>query len=212
MDAAPDRPFDAVLCDIDGVIRHYRTDVLSRLEERAGLPVGTTAAVGFAPPHGEALVAGLLSREQWERAVVEGLGADVPHADAHALARALTHAEARVDDAVVRLLRRVRAHCPVVLVTNATPWLDDDLERLGLRDLADDVVNSSSVGVAKPDVRIYEIAAARAGVPVERCLFVDDREQNVAAAAALGMTTLLYRDAATLGATLEPFTRAGTRA
>ena len=198
MDDTLDRPVDAVLCDIDGVIRFYETDVLSDLEERAGLPVGTTATVGFAPPHGDALVAGVLTREQWGRAVVEGLGSDVPPAAAHALARALTHAEARVDEAVVNLLRRTRERCPVVLVTNATPWLDDDLALLGLHDVADHVVNSSLVGVAKPDRRIYEIAAARAGVPVDRCLFVDDRGENVAAAAALGMTAVLHRDAATL--------------
>lgn len=201
---APEQPFDAVLCDVDGVIRFYETDVLSRLEERAGLPVGTTATVGFAPPHGDALVVGRITREQWASAVVEGLSPDVPPADAHALARALTHAEARVDDAVVRLLRRVRQRCPVVLVTNATPWLGEDLALLGVGDLADDVVNSSLVGVAKPDRRIYEIAAARAGVPVDRCLFVDDREENIAAAAAFGMTAVLHRDAAGLAAALAP--------
>lgn len=58
------------------------------------------------------------------------MGPDVPPAAAHALARALTHAEAQVDDAVVGLLRRVRERCPVVLVTNATPWLEDDLAPL----------------------------------------------------------------------------------
>lgn len=40
---------------------------------------------------------------------------------------------------------------------------------------------------------IYEIAAERAGVAMDRCLFVDDRLENVDAAAALGMTGVHYR-------------------
>ena len=197
-DDAPGLPFDAVLCDVDGVIRCYDDDVLARLEERVGLPVGTTEGIAFGPQHAERLVLGWITREEWARAIVEDLGPDVAPADALALARALTHATARVDDAVVTLLRRARQRVPVVLVSNATPWLADDLVTLGLGDLADDVVNSSLVGVAKPDPRIYEIAAARAGVPVDRCLFVDDREENVAAAVALGMTGVLHRSAAGL--------------
>ncbi|MFD6175598.1 MULTISPECIES: HAD-IA family hydrolase [unclassified Isoptericola] len=129
---------------------------------------------------------------------------DVPRAEAQMLAEAFTEAESWADGAVVGLLRRVRSRIPLVLVSNATTWLDDDLELLGLADLADDVVNSSLVGVAEPDRRIYEIAAARAGVPTDRCPFVDDREENTAAAAELGMTTVLYRSAAALEEALAP--------
>ncbi|MFE7394732.1 HAD-IA family hydrolase [Streptomyces sp. NPDC057582] len=48
--------------------------------------------------------------------------------------------------------------------------------------------------VAKPDRKIYEITAERAGVAMDRCLFVDDRLENVDAAAALGMTGVHYRE------------------
>ncbi len=202
---AHDRPFDAVLCDMDGVIRFYDTDVVFELEERAGLPAGTTAAIGFAPENDLPLLLGQITREQWAQSIVQGLVPDVSRAEAQMLATAFTEAESRTDDAVVGLLRRVRSRCPVVLVSNATVWLDEDLELLGLRDLADDVVNSSLVGVAKPDRRIYEIAAERAGVPTDRCLFVDDREENTTAAAELGMTTVLYRSAAGLEEVLAPF-------
>ncbi|WP_418276833.1 HAD-IA family hydrolase [Isoptericola jiangsuensis] len=201
---APGMPFDAVLCDIDGVIRFYDTDVVSHLEERAGLPVGTTAAIGFAPENDLPLLLGKITRAQWARSIVRALVPDVSPAEARALAEAFTGAESRTDETVVRLLRQVRLRCPVVLVSNAPVWLGDDLETLGLGDLADDVVNSSVVGVAKPDRRIFEIAARRAGVPASRCLFVDDRAENIAAAAELGMTTVLYRSAAGLQEALSP--------
>jgi putative hydrolase of the HAD superfamily len=64
------------------------------------------------------------------------------------------------------------------------------------------VVSSARVGVAKPDRRIYEIAAELAGVAPERCLFVDDRLENVTAAIGLGMTGVHFRGVADLAAAL----------
>ncbi|QUH06409.1 HAD-IA family hydrolase [Saccharopolyspora erythraea] len=98
-----------------------------------------------------------------------------------------------VDAEVAGLLAGARAHLCVVLVTNATTRLEADLERLGLTNAVDAVVNSSRVGCAKPDPRIYRLAAARAGAAVERCLFVDDTAANVEAARDVGMTALHFR-------------------
>ncbi|MFF2846203.1 HAD family hydrolase [Streptomyces sp. NPDC058001] len=200
-------PFDAVLCDIDGVIRFYDTAEVTRLERAAGLPDGTTAAIGFAPENDLPLLLGRITREQWADSIVRDLSARVTPDQARSLARAFTEADSHTDAQVVDLLRQVRSRCPLVLVSNATAWLDDDLVRLGLADLADHVVNSSREGVAKPDRRIYEIGAARAGVPPQRCLFVDDRQENVDAATALGMTGVLHRDATDLRTALAPLLR-----
>ncbi|WP_405826084.1 HAD-IA family hydrolase [Streptomyces sp. NBC_00838] len=196
--------FDAVLCDIDGVIRFFDLSEVSRLERAAGLPEGTTASVGFAPENDLPLLLGRITREEWADSIVRGLLPRVTPYEAEALARAFSTAGFRADEGVVDLLRYVREHCPLVLVTNATRWLDDDLALLGLTGLAHSVVNSSLVGVAKPDRRIYEIAAERAGVAPDRCLFVDDRQENVDAAVALGMTGVLHRDATDLRTALLP--------
>ena len=70
--------------------------------------------------------------------------------------------------------------------------------RFDLLALFDDVVVSGEVGAAKPDPRAYEIVAERSGLPLDRLVFVDDRQQNVAAAAELGMDAIVFTDAATL--------------
>ncbi|MFD0277611.1 HAD-IA family hydrolase [Kitasatospora sp. NPDC127111] len=198
-------PFDAVLCDIDGVIRFFDHRETGRLEAAAGLSEGATARIAFDAELGERLVLGRLTRDEWTRAVTDRLtAAGVAAPGAAGLAAAFTRAPARADVAVVDLLRRARRHCPVLLVTNATAWLDEDLAALGLADLADAVVNSSRVGAAKPDPRIYHLAAERAGTTPGRCLFVDDRPENVAAAARLGMTAVLHRSPADLCRALAP--------
>ncbi|MFF6879868.1 HAD family hydrolase [Streptomyces sp. NPDC012474] len=188
------RPFDAVLCDLDNVIRFYDLTRLAGLEQLAGLAEGTTTRVAYAPETDLPLLLGKIGKEEWVETIVRGLVSAVSEPQARELGTALAEAPFRADDVVVTMLRRIREHMPLVLVTNATLELESDLESLGLSDLADHVVSSARVGVAKPDREIYEIAAARAETGVERCLFVDDRLENVEAAVALGMTGVHYRE------------------
>ncbi|RVX39940.1 HAD superfamily hydrolase (TIGR01509 family)/HAD superfamily hydrolase (TIGR01549 family) [Nonomuraea polychroma] len=94
--------------------------------------------------------------------------------------------EVRHDHWREALLAKAQERVPVVLVTNATDTLDEHLDRIGLTHFADAVVSSATVGVAKPDQHIYEIAAELAGAAPERCLFVDDRLENVEAARTVG--------------------------
>jgi putative hydrolase of the HAD superfamily len=51
---------------------------------------------------------------------------------------------------------------------------------------------SHRLGMAKPDAAIYRYAAEGLGVKPEEILFVDDREENVAGARAVGMVAIQY--------------------
>ncbi|GAA1924304.1 hypothetical protein GCM10009837_57030 [Streptomyces durmitorensis] len=200
----PPPAFDAVLCDLDGVIRFYDMSGIEEMERAAGLPHGSTAEIAFAPETDLPLMLGRTGKAEWVEAIARGLADRVPYERGHALGTALAEAGFSADATVVDLLRRARAHLHVALVTNATPWLDDDLAELGIADLAHTVVSSAGVGIVKPDRRIYEIAVERAGVPAERCLFVDDRKENVDAAVALGMVGLHYTGPDDLREALAP--------
>lgn len=50
-----------------------------------------------------------------------------------------------------------------------------------------DVVDSSEVGLRKPDPRVYRLAAQRLGTDPTRTAFLDDLQHNVDGAAAVGM-------------------------
>jgi putative hydrolase of the HAD superfamily len=54
----------------------------------------------------------------------------------------------------------------------------------------DAVVESSKVGVRKPEPRFYEIACELLGVEPSHCVFLDDLGVNLKPAAAMGMTTI----------------------
>ncbi|WP_188187127.1 HAD family hydrolase [Nonomuraea sp. SYSU D8015] len=189
-------PFAAVLTDLDGVLRHFDHAAQADIEARYGLPLMKTALDPelIMPP-----TLGQVTEEQWFESIVVALGGDD-----RARRAVAEFAQIRywVDEEVRALLARVQQYVPVVIVTNAMDKIEEQLDRLGLTYFADDVVSSARVGVAKPDRRIYEIAAERAGAPPERCLFVDDRLPNVEAARALGMTGVHYRTIADLAAVL----------
>ena len=61
-------------------------------------------------------------------------------------------------------------------------------------ELFDTVVISGEVGLRKPDPSIYRLAARRLDLRPEDCVLVDDFEENVAAARAIGMHALLHDD------------------
>ncbi|MFI2259217.1 HAD-IA family hydrolase [Streptomyces tubercidicus] len=202
--SASGRPFDAVLCDLDNVIRFYDSTHVARLEGLAGLAEGVTADVAYAPEVDLPLLLGQISKAEWVDSIVRGLKGEVSQSQARELGTAFAEAPFWADKMVVAMLRRVKEHVPLVLVTNATVDLESDLESLGLSDFADHVVSSARVGVVKPDRAIYEIAAKRVGAAMERCLFVDDKLENVEAAVALGMTGVHYRRSEDLQEALAP--------
>lgn len=199
------RPFDAILCDLDGVLRQWDVPGMNELDLAYELPAGTLAAAAFAPVRLLPAITGDHTDEQWRAAVADDLTEVCgSRKRAQALVAEWSALIGRVDDVVADLLTQARAHMPAVLVTNATTKLEADLDALGIADLVDDVVSSARLGFAKPDPRIYSVAANRANVPLNRCLFVDDSVKNIKAAHAVGMTVVHYRDSRQLRDVLAP--------
>ena len=88
-------------------------------------------------------------------------------------------------------VKRIREHYRVGLLTNNVKewggWRD-----LYPQDLFEVVIDSSEVGIRKPDPAIYRLACEKLGVPPHRTAFVDDIETNVEGARALGMTAIRF--------------------
>lgn len=141
----------------------------------------------------------------WDTAEAE-VARTRPHWAAHARAYR-THFPAsllgEVPGSVDVLRRLAAAGVPMWGLTNWSHELFPHAPaRFDFLGLLEDVVVSGTEGVAKPDPAIFEIVRVRTGLPLERLVFVDDRSDNVAAAAAAGMDALLFTDAARLRAEL----------
>ncbi len=68
-------------------------------------------------------------------------------------------------------------------------------DRFGLREMFEVALSSCYLGLRKPEPAMYRRALDILGGPAERILFIDDREENVAGAAAAGMKTVRFEGA-----------------
>jgi epoxide hydrolase-like predicted phosphatase len=95
-----------------------------------------------------------------------------------------------------------RAGVRTGLLSNS--WGEDRYDRSRFGELFDTLVISGEVGLRKPDPAIYVLACERLERRPERCVLVDDLPGNLKPALALGMATVLHRDASSTLDELEP--------
>lgn len=64
--------------------------------------------------------------------------------------------------------------CRLAVISNAEGTIDALLTRIGVRDAFETVLDSTVVGFAKPDPRIFQLALDRLGVPKDKAIMVGD--------------------------------------
>ena len=91
-------------------------------------------------------------------------------------------------------VRRIRQHgLKVAALTNV--WSKpEDTRSDELRELFTVFIESSVVGLRKPDPRIYQLTCRSLGVDPRQAAFLDDIGANLKSARALGMTTIKVDD------------------
>ena len=107
--------------------------------------------------------------------------------------------------AMVDLLRRLRddGHRLFYLSNMPAPYADHLEREHDFVHWFEDGVFSGRVGEVKPDAAIFELAAARYGVPASELVFIDDTPLNVKAARKAGWNALRFIDAAQCEAELR---------
>ena len=104
--------------------------------------------------------------------------------------------------AMYDLIRALRgAGLRTAMLSNS--WGCDEYPRADFPGLFDAVVISGEVGMRKPEEGIFLYAARALGLAPAECVFIDDMEANVAAAAGCGMTGLLHTGAQSTAAALR---------
>jgi putative hydrolase of the HAD superfamily len=104
-------------------------------------------------------------------------------------------------DGAMAILQQIAASekCMVGALNNEARETNEfRFEHFGLRKLFKVALSSCYLGLRKPDAAIYQRALEILGRPAERILFIDDRAENVAGAVAVGMKTILFRNADSL--------------
>ena len=123
--------------------------------------------------------------------VADSVAGGGPRIDPFDLLAALSGSEVRSE--MVDFCRSLRARDirTGLLTNNAKEFEEFWRPLLPLDELFDDVVDSSDVGLRKPDARIYRLALERLGVAAGDTVFVDDAAGNVTAARRAGIRSVL---------------------
>ncbi len=189
----------AVLFDFGGVILTSPFDAFALYENEAGLPPDTVRFINTQNPDGNAWA--LMERNELDEAGF----CELFEAEALALGieisarRVLGCLQGGLRPEMVAALRIIKTRLPLALLTNNTVSMSkthhggEQAEVLALFDL---VVESSVVGVRKPEPGFYEMACQGLGVLPEECVFLDDLGVNLKPARAMGMTTIKVTDPA----------------
>ncbi|MEL6181636.1 MAG: HAD-IA family hydrolase [Myxococcota bacterium] len=184
---------DFVLLDLDGVLRHWDPTHVAQAERERGVAVGTMYAQAFAPEQLEPAIRGVVTHQAWqasvEAALVDALGADV----AHHLVEAWRTCPFEMDRSLYQAVRTLASPRGLVLVTNATTALGDDLRRAGFGEAFDAVFNSSAMGVVKPSGEFFERVLSALAREASDVVYVDDTKVNVSAARELGIRAHRHR-------------------
>lgn len=187
----------AVVVDIGGVLyaENDRSLLGERWSGRLGLEAEAWEVLANVDPEGEHLVGAVDEREMFGR-FAEALGLDEP--TLAELRRDLWDTYCGAPDPVmIDFVRSLRPAYSTALCSNSMDGARrEETRRYRLDALADDVVYSHEVGVAKPDPAMYALVCSRLGVGADEVVFIDDRSVNVAAAAEAGMHGVLHLSAA----------------
>jgi len=98
-------------------------------------------------------------------------------------------------DMVDKAIELKKAGYRTALITNNIKEFSDGWRAMiPVDDMFEVIVDSSAVGMRKPDPRIYQLALDQLGVAAERSVFLDDAKGNIAAAEVFGMKGILVGD------------------
>ena len=193
----------AVLWDFGGVILSSPFDAFNRYEAEAGLPKDFLRSLNTRNPdtnawakmeRNEVSLQGFVDLFE-EEARLQG-----QRVEGWKILQALS---GDIRPQMVEALRRCKATFRVACITNNMkagegPGMARNPEKAKavaeILSLFEHVIESSKVGLRKPDPRIYQHACDLLGVPPDRCIYLDDLGINLKPARALGMRTIKVGD------------------
>ena len=208
--------FTAVLWDFGGVILSSPFEAFNHYETSVGLPRDFIRSVNATNPDSNAwarLERNELSPAEFDVAFANdsrSLGHEVRGANVLALlAGEIRPAMVAALDAVKAAGFKTACLTNNVVATGAESMAintDRSLALAAVMARFDAIVESSKVGVRKPEPRFYEIACELLDVQPSQCIFLDDLGINLKPAAAMGMRTIKVVDPATALAELSAAT------
>jgi putative hydrolase of the HAD superfamily len=189
--------FKAVIFDFGGVFTTSPIENFAVYEQKRGLPERFIGGVIKARLHDGAFARferGEISLDAFDDLFAAETRAAGHEITGRTLAGLLDVALKPPMAKALRLIKR--AGLATGCITNNFPAIDDGRRSARAAALADifadfdHLIESSKVGVRKPEPEISQMMLAALGLPAAACIFIDDLGVNLKPAQAMGMTTI----------------------
>jgi len=205
---------EAVIWDFGGVFTTSPFEAFARYEREKGLPRDLIRKINSTNHEDNAWA-------RFERAELDIEGFDKAFA---AEARALGHHVPGSDvigllagdfrPEMIEALKRVKQSLKTGCITNNVPssaignqpQAGRTIYSREIMELFDEVIESSKIGIRKPDPKIYRMMCEMLSVKPEDCVYLDDLGINLKPARAMGMTTIKVESGPQAIAELETIT------
>ncbi len=185
---------EAVIWDIGGVIwRNEDSSSRHQLSEKYGVPLQELTDLVFHSETADLATLGRIAEDEHWKSVARKIG--MKEEEASAL-RSAWWAGDRIDRNLISFITGLKRNYKTGLLSNA--WSDARQSlaaEIGDLSIFEFIVYSAEVGLMKPDPAIYRRILDMMQLPPEKAIFVDDTEQNIAAANELGIHGLLFKSA-----------------
>jgi len=112
--------------------------------------------------------------------------------------RSLWNVTLTLDHSMITLLKTLKQHYKLFLLTNLNEFDWQAVRQLDLSNYFDDLFLSFELKMKKPNPQVFQTVVDLTGIDARDLLFIDDQMKNVSAASQLGMSSLQFKDSQTL--------------
>ncbi len=187
-----DRSFDAVFWDFGGVVTTSPFEAFNSYEEAHGIPKDFIRGVNTHNPDTNAWAQ--IERQEISAEVFNDLFAEESEALGHRVpgADVLGCLYGNVRPEMVNALNIIHDSglTQACLTNNVNRSVEERADVSTAMTIFDHVIESSKVGIRKPEPGFYTLACDTAGVSADRVVFLDDLGINLKPARAMGMATI----------------------
>ncbi|MDP4030863.1 MAG: HAD family phosphatase [Candidatus Beckwithbacteria bacterium] len=178
----------AVVFDAGGVITEWRQTIDAFLDE---LGVDFASFQKATEPDELLVYKGLMKTEDYYQRTMKRLGREEKWAR---LTEIIPANFTRIE-ATFNLLEELQGKVRLAMLTNAYDDSVDELDtKVNHKKYFELIIDSSVVGMMKPDKEIYLLTCQKLQLKPSQCLFVDDDLKNVEAAIKLGFNTVYFTE------------------
>jgi putative hydrolase of the HAD superfamily len=192
----------AIIFDFGRVISAQKPSTLFRsYEDALGLEPGTINSIMFASEAWQQALVGRKTAEEFWYEIGPELGLlNVNEVDTF---RHRYHADEKINQGVLDLISRLHGNYKLAVLSNSPPGLSQWLADWNVLNFFEVVFCSGDEGIAKPDLKAFELTVERLGVKPKESVFIDDTREHVHAAQKLGLQGILFTTAEELKKELD---------